>query len=142
LAAPICAFPLNIHLSLAIIKESFNGEPSIRGDTSRRQGKIMLDKKERNRKPRTVNEAAELLLSDLLVQHLQALSRMSEKEFSMLCDHVTPYLIDEFQIWQGNNDLIESCYRQSKVESEDPARIILNRVKDLLNNFSGYLVIT
>lgn len=102
----------------------------------------MLDKKERNRKPRTVNEAAELLLSDLLVQHLQALSRMSEKEFSMLCDHVTPYLIDEFQIWQGNNDLIESCYRQSKVESEDPARIILNRVKDLLNNFSGYLVIT
>jgi hypothetical protein len=106
------------------------------------QGKSMQAKKEQNRKPRTVNEAAEQLLSDLLVQHLQTLSRMSEKEFNMLCDHVTPYLNEEFQIWQGNVDLLDSCYRQSKTDREDPARIILNRVKEMLNNFNGFLVIT
>ncbi len=102
----------------------------------------MQAKKAQHRKPRTVNEAAEQLLSDLLVQHLQTLSRMSEKEFNMLCDHVTPYLNEEFQIWQGNVDLLDSCYRQCHTENEDPARIILNRVKEMLTNFNGFLVIT
>ncbi|RJQ79501.1 MAG: hypothetical protein C4519_10960 [Desulfobacteraceae bacterium] len=102
----------------------------------------MIDKKERCRKPRTVNEAAELLLSDLLIQHLRSLSCMTEKEFNLLCDHVTPYLNEEFQIWQGNHDLLESCYRQNSEEFDNPARVILNRVKEMLSNFNGFLVIT
>lgn len=102
----------------------------------------MIEKRERNRTPRTVNEAAELLLSDLLIQHLNALSQMSDQEFNQLCDHVTPYLNEEFKIWQGNNDLLESCYRSGNENSIDPARVILDRVKHLLNNFSGFLVIT
>jgi hypothetical protein len=103
---------------------------------------MIQKKKERYRKPRTVNEAAELLLSDLLIQHLQSLSCMTEKEFNLLCEHVTPYLNEEFQIWQGNDDLLESCYRQSADEDDDPAKIILTRVKQILNNFNGFLVIT
>jgi hypothetical protein len=102
----------------------------------------MIEKKNQSRNPRTVNEAAELLLSDLLIQHLNALSQMTEQEFNLLCDHVTPYLNDEFKIWQGNNDLLESCYRSGKDICVDPARVILNRVKDMLNNFNGFLVIT
>lgn len=102
----------------------------------------MIDKTERVRTPATVNEAAELLLSDLLVQHLKTLSNMTEHEFNLLCDHVTPYLIEEFQIWQGNNDLLESCYESGDGENSDPARVILNRVKEILNNFNGFLVIT
>lgn len=102
----------------------------------------MIKKKEPSRKPRTVNEAAELLLSDLLIQHLRTLSCMTEKEFNLLCDQVTPYLNEEFQIWQGNDDLLESCYRNSSEDFDNPARVILDRVKDLLNNFSGFLVIT
>lgn len=102
----------------------------------------MIQKQERHRTPSTVNEAAELLLSDLLIQHLHALSRMSDQEFELLCDHVTPYLIDEFKIWQGNDDLLASCYNRTDTDCDDPARIILNRVKEMLNNFSGFLVIT
>ncbi|MDA8139828.1 MAG: hypothetical protein M0036_14350 [Desulfobacteraceae bacterium] len=102
----------------------------------------MIVKKERCRNPRTVNEAAELLLSDLLIQHLNTLSQMNDQEFELLCDHVTPFLNDEFKIWQGNNDLLESCYRSTKENSVDPARVILNRVKEMLTNFNGYLVIT
>ena len=102
----------------------------------------MFANRERNRKPKTVSEAAELLISDLLIQHLNTLSRMTEQEFNNLCDHVTPYLIDEFKIWQGNDDLLDSCYHSDDTSDEDPARIILNRVRSMLNNFSGFLVIT
>jgi hypothetical protein len=102
----------------------------------------MIDKKERCRKPRTVNEAAELLISDLLIQHLHSLSCLTEKEFTSLCEQVTPYMNEEFQIWQGNDDLLESCYRQEVDNFDNPARIILNRVKEMLSNFNGLLVIT
>lgn len=94
-----------------------------------------------DRPPRSVDEAAERLIADLLIQHLSALSRMSEEEFNTLCDHVTPFLLDEFEIWQGNNALLESCYEDTDAAVDDPARIILNRVKDILNNFNCYLVI-
>jgi hypothetical protein len=102
----------------------------------------MIKKMDRCRKPRTVNEAAELLISDLLIQHLRSLSRLSEKEFNLLCDQVTPYMNEEFQIWQGNDDLLESCYRQECDNFDNPARIILSRVKEMLSNFNGFLVIT
>ena len=102
----------------------------------------MFANKEHYRKPKTVNEAAELLISDLLIQHLNALSQMTEREFNQLCDHVTPFLIDEFKIWQGNDDLLDSCYQSDNEQYEDPARIILNRVRIMLKNFSGFLVIT
>jgi hypothetical protein len=102
----------------------------------------MFNRNEKHRKPKTVNEAAELLISDLLIQHLNTLSRMTEQEFNLLCEHVTPHLIDEFQIWEGNDDLLASCYQSDETDQEDPARIILNKVRDMLNNFSGFLVIT
>ncbi len=91
--------------------------------------------------PRTVEEAAQLLLSDLLIQHLQALSQMSHSEFEDLCDRVTPYLTDEFRLWQGNDALLNSCLSHDAQEA-DPARIILNKVKDILCDFHGFLVIT
>lgn len=102
----------------------------------------MFDRKTRHPIPRTVEEAAELLLSDLLMQHLQALSKMTEPDFDRLCDQVAPYLIDEFRLWQGNNALLDSCYSQQDEGEVDPARIILNRVKQILHDFNGFLVIT
>jgi hypothetical protein len=92
--------------------------------------------------PKSLNEAAELLLSDLLMQHLQTLSKMSEEDFDMLCERVTPYLIEEFKLWQGNDDLLNSCFSKPNIQETDPARIILNRVKQMLNDFHGFLVIT
>ena len=105
----------------------------------------MIDKKKRYRVPTTVDEAAELLLSDLLIQHLQALSGMAKSEFDVLCKEVTPYLNEEFQIWQGNNALLESCYNQPGQdcqEGDDPARIILAKVMDIIKDFHGFLIIT
>lgn len=101
----------------------------------------MIGNNKAHHAPRTVDEAAQLLLSDLLIQHLQALSRMAENDFESLCQRVTPYLIDEFEIWQGNNALLESCLSSDSNET-DPARIILNRVKQMLSDFNGLLIIT
>jgi hypothetical protein len=101
----------------------------------------MSFKKNLTRIPKTVDEAAEYLISDILLQHLQALSQLSEQEFEMLYEKVTPYLLDEFRLWQGNNQLMESCMDRSQDTHEDPARIILNSVKEKLRNFNGFMVI-
>ena len=92
--------------------------------------------------PKNVDEAAELLLSDMLMQHLKALSNMSEQDFNLLCDRVAPYLIEEFKLWAGNEALLDSCFTRADIQETDPARIILNRVKQMLNDFHGFLVIT
>ncbi len=102
----------------------------------------MDNKKDPCRLPDTVDEAAELLISDLLIQHLQALSNMSENEFNILCDKVAPYLIEEFNIWQGNGALLNSCFTEGNEEDNDPTRVILQRVKEMLKDFHGFLVIT
>jgi hypothetical protein len=102
----------------------------------------MFDKNENYRLPKSVDEAAELLLSDLLLQHLQTLAQMSEDDYDQLCDKLAPYMLEEFRIWQGNNALLDSCYSQSNSPTEDPTRIILNRIKKMLEDFQGFLVIT
>lgn len=99
----------------------------------------MIDRK---KTPKTVNEAAELLLSDLLMQHLRTLSNMTDEDFNMLCDKVAPHLIKEFKLWEGNAELLDSCFSRTDIDETDPARIILTRVKQILQNFNGYLVIT
>jgi hypothetical protein len=101
----------------------------------------MFDKNTPYPIPGTVEEAAELLLSDLLLQHLNTLSHMTENDFDQLCEQVAPYLLEEFKIWQGNDALLGSCFSRTAAEA-DPARIILNHVKKILRNFNGFLVIT
>lgn len=103
----------------------------------------MINRANKNdRTPRSVDEAAELLLSDLLMQHLQTLSNMTETDFDMLCEKVSPYLMEEFKLWEGNHVLLDSCFSKTDTDETDPARIILNRVKQLLHDFNGFLVIT
>lgn len=101
----------------------------------------MFNKKDQYRLPKSVDEAAELLLSDLLLQHLKTLVQMSEDDYDRLCDKLAPYLLEEFRIWQGNNDLLESCYSHCGDETVDPTRIILNRIKKMISDFDGFVVI-
>ncbi|MCP4748519.1 MAG: hypothetical protein GY874_20655 [Desulfobacteraceae bacterium] len=102
----------------------------------------MYEKSTHYRMPSNVEEAAELLISDLLMQHLLALSVMTDDQFDTLCDKVTPYLIDEFRLWQGNDSLLASCFSKNSSKNQDPARIILEQVKKILKNFHGFVVIT
>ncbi|MEJ2156327.1 MAG: hypothetical protein P8X96_13395 [Desulfobacteraceae bacterium] len=102
----------------------------------------MIDRNTDYKLPKNVKEAAELLLSDLLMQHLQTLYHMSDEDFDHLCDRVSPYLVEEFKLWQGNDLLLDSCFSNLDGQETDPARIILNRVKEMLQDFHGFVVIT
>ncbi len=102
----------------------------------------MFNKNVKNRLPRSVDEAAELLLSDLLLQHLQTLVHMSENDYDRLCDKLAPYLLEEFRIWQGNNDLLDSCCNHCEDKTVDPTRIILDRIKKMIQDFDRFLIIT
>ena len=85
---------------------------------------------------------AQILLSRILNEQLKSLSKLTNLEYENLCKELTPYLNDEYKIWQGNNALLESCMRVSRNATLDPARVILNRVIQIANNSQGYLVVT
>jgi hypothetical protein len=94
--------------------------------------------------PSTVDEVANLLISDLPPNEMATLSSMDENEFLRLYDTVAQYVLDEFRVWTGNDDLLASCLAKvSKGESAtDPAMIILRRVWQKLNDFPEILIIT
>ena len=94
--------------------------------------------------PRTVDEVADLLIADLPPKEMVTLSSMTENDFLRLYDSVAQYVLDEFKIWTGNEDLLESCMaRVSDVgEDTDPAMIILRRVWQKLHDLPEIVIIT
>ena len=94
--------------------------------------------------PRTVDEVADLLIADLPPKEMATLSSMDESEFLRLYNSVAQYVLDEFKVWTGNDDLLASCFSLVSIgnESNDPAMIILKRVWQKLNDFPEILIIT
>ncbi|NNF99922.1 MAG: hypothetical protein HKM93_11130 [Desulfobacteraceae bacterium] len=93
--------------------------------------------------PVDVDEIVALLISDMTIEHRITMANMTDQEFDMLYDYVSPLLLDEFMIWTENPALLESCF--STIESEnrngyEPARVILDRVRTKL--YKRYGVIT
>ena len=94
--------------------------------------------------PQTIDQAADLLISDLLTDHVEAMASLSDEEFESLYQGVAPYLIDEFRLWSGNDILLAACIEESQAsgESPDPARIILKRVVERIGDTEGIIIIT
>lgn len=94
--------------------------------------------------PRTVDEVADLLISDLPPTEMATLSNMDEGEFLHLYNSVANYLLDEFKIWTGNSALLASCMERVDTgnRATDPAMIILRRVWQKLAEFPEVVIIT
>jgi hypothetical protein len=94
--------------------------------------------------PQTIDQAADLIISDLLADHVEAMANLSDEEFESLYQGVAPYLIDEFRLWSGNNNLLAACLEACNAngESPDPARIILKRVVERIGDTEGIIIIT
>lgn len=94
--------------------------------------------------PQTIDQAADMLISDLLTDHVEAMSSLSNDEFESLYQGVAPYLIDEFRLWSGNDTLLAACMEACCIynESPDPARIILKRVVERIGDTEGIIIIT
>lgn len=105
---------------------------------------MMYEKKRRFRIPRTVDEAARLLIADLSAGHQQALAHMDDTDFKRFYNSVGKYILADFEIWSGNEELLGSCYRATRKRStaNDPAWIILERVREILRAASGVIIIT
>ena len=104
----------------------------------------MYEKPNRHSLPRTVDEVADLLISDLPPQEMATLSGMTEKDFVRLYDSVANYVLDEFKVWTGNDALLESCMDEVSEETHatDPAMIILRRMWQKLHHLPEILIIT
>ena len=94
--------------------------------------------------PRSVDEVADLLISDLPPQQMATLSDMTESDFVRLYDSVANYVLEEFKVWTGNDELLESCLNEVSEDNQstDPAMIILRRVWQKLHSFPEILIIT
>jgi hypothetical protein len=94
--------------------------------------------------PQTIDQAADLLISDLLTDHVEAMASLSEDEFESLYQGVAPYLIDEFKLWSGNDTLLAACIEECTNcgESPDPARVILKRVVERIGDTEGIIIIS
>jgi hypothetical protein len=104
----------------------------------------MYEKPNDHSLPQTVDEVADLLIADLPPQEMATLSGMTENDFVRLYDSVANYVLDEFKIWTGNDELLASCMHAvtEKAHATDPAMIILRRVWQKLHDFPEILIIT
>lgn len=105
---------------------------------------MMYEKSNMPSLPRTVDEVADLLISDLPPKEMATLSSMNENDFLRLYNSVAQYVLDEFKVWTGNEDLLASCLAKvsGSEDATDPAMIILRRVWQKLNDFPEILIIT
>ena len=96
--------------------------------------------------PKTIDEAAELLISDLSATHQEILSKLDDQEFDQFYESVARFVLDDFELWAGNEALLQSCYTYDNDRVNDaaaePAKIILNRVREMLQEVSGIVIIT
>ncbi len=104
----------------------------------------MYEKPNKHSLPRTVDEVADLLISDLPPNYMVTISGMTENEFVRLYDSVANYVLEEFKVWTGNDELLESCLDEASEDRHDtdPAMIILRRVWQKIHNFPEILIIT
>jgi hypothetical protein len=69
---------------------------------------------------------------------------LNDREFDALYQTVAEYIISEFKLWNGNDDLLASCMaaagRMNK--SHDPSMIILERVRARLRDYADLYVVT
>jgi hypothetical protein len=91
--------------------------------------------------PKTIDEAANLLISDLSTQQMTMMERISDRDFDVLCDILLPYIQDDFRIWSGNDALLMSCFEGNHSTSTDPMRIIMERVRKMLQKKSDMILV-
>ena len=102
---------------------------------------MMIDRYPRYKLPATVNEAADVLISDLTTQQMIAMTEMSDQEFDRLCDKLVPYLQHDFRLWSGNDRLLADCFESvGKNTSTDPMRIIMERMRSRIQSFNDVII--
>lgn len=83
------------------------------------------------KQPKTVQEAIEILISNLPLKEKTTIANMSEEELIKLNANIGRYIMDKFGLWSGNEKLVESCLALADypLHNEDDAAAVI--VKEL-----------
>lgn len=101
----------------------------------------MIDRFKRYQLPATVDEATDVLLSDLTTQQMAAMAEMDDKTFDALCDQLVPHLQHDFRLWSGNDRLLIDCFEiVDNNTSTDPMRIIMEQVRLKVQSLSDIII--
>lgn len=100
----------------------------------------MFDQFPKYKLPATVDEAAEILISDLTTQQMTAMAEMDDQEFNQLYDQLIPYLQHDFRLWNGNDNLLYDCLRNIDETTTDPMRIILDCMRAKLRTLNDVII--
>ena len=94
--------------------------------------------------PKTVDEAADRLIADLSIMDQEILSKMDDDEFDRFYKAAATCILEDFNLWTGNDQLLISCYAAEERNNADdePAKIILKKVKQKLQHTAGIVIIT
>ena len=101
----------------------------------------MIDRFRKYQLPATVEDAAEVLISDLTTQQMSAVVEMTDEEFDHLCSQLVPHLQHDFRLWAGNDRLLIDCFASVDNDtSTDPMRIIMERMRSKLQTLNDVII--
>ena len=63
--------------------------------------------------PKTVEEAIDRLMVDLPLRDKTKIAKMDKSDLTVLHMTIGPHIRDEFELWKGNDELLESCRKLS-----------------------------
>jgi hypothetical protein len=83
------------------------------------------------KQPETVQEAIEILISDLPLKVKTTIANMAEDELITLNANLGRYILDKFSLWSGNEKLVESCLALANYPLHDEDDAVAVIVKEL-----------
>lgn len=101
----------------------------------------MIDRFRRYQLPATVDEAVDLLISDLTTQQMATMGEMTHQEYEKLCDQLVPHLQHDLRLWSGNDRLLLSCFEIVDNNTQtDPMRIIMDAMRDRVQSIGDSII--
>lgn len=82
-------------------------------------------------KPKTVQEAIQMLIDELPLKEKTTIANMTEDELVNLNAYLGRYILDQFGLWSGNEELVESCltFADYPLHNEDDTAAVI--IKEL-----------
>jgi len=82
--------------------------------------------------PATVNEAVDLMLASLSFKDQVRIANMPTDGLKRLMPSIGVYIKGEFRLWGGNTALLEACRQAAEHPDEDPAAVIIRKIRERL----------
>jgi hypothetical protein len=79
--------------------------------------------------PKTVEEAIDHLIEELPLKDKTKIAKMDKFDLMTLHMTIGPHIRDEFELWKGNDELLESCRKlsgQDQLHMDSVSKMIID----------------